>query len=203
MTTTNVSVSRLRAAVIGYTAVEGLRVHTSFPHGLRIEVMQRVPLARLDYGGTIVAVSRDDRVLAGIVPPRSLPLVRTTRAPLEGRVVDPLSREELALLASAPVALRVRVYSVTSGSEGLTVRLRGGPLVYFGNTALPHAKWDSAAAVLATASARGASSIDVSLPSRPAAQVANPQTSATAAGSTLSATLDPAAQTTGSSSTSG
>ena len=61
--------------------------------------------------------------------------------------------------------------------------LRNGPLVYFGDNSLPHAKWDSAAAVLASPTSRGASYIDVSLPGRPAAQVANPATSDSSGGS--------------------
>ncbi len=56
-------------------------------------------------------------------------------------------------------------------TEGLTVRLRGGPLVYFGDALLVHAKWDATAAVLANRSSRAARYIDVSLPSRPAAAV--------------------------------
>jgi cell division protein FtsQ len=180
MTTTDISVTRLRASVATYTLVAGLRVHTSFPHGLRIDVIERRPLVRLDVGGTIVAVSRDDRLLAGLIPSRQLPLVRSPRAPVGGIVSDPLAREEIALLADAPAVLREHVYSIWLGSEGLTVQLRRGPRIYFGDDSSPHAKWDSAAAVLASSTSRGASYVDVSLPSRPAAQVDDPSTSSAA-----------------------
>jgi cell division protein FtsQ len=206
MTTTNVSVGQLRSAVSGYTSVADLTVHTHFPHGLAINVVENNPIARLDFGGTIVAVSAKDRVLAGLVASRSLPLVRTTLAPVGGVVRDSLARQELALLAAAPAPLRDRVYSLSLGSQGFTAQLRNGPLIYFGNATLPHAKWASAAVVLASATSHGASYVDVSLPSRPAAQVNDPETNASsvaAEGSTSSASIGGLPQTGSSSSTSG
>jgi cell division protein FtsQ len=206
MTTTNFSLGRLRSAVAGYESVASLTAHTEFPHGVRIDVVERRPLARLDYNGTIVAVASNDEVLAGLRPARKLPLVRTTAAPLGDRVVDPLARSELALLAAAPAPLRSHVYQVRLSSEGLTVRLRHGPLIYFGDDALRHAKWDSASVVLANPSSRGARYIDVSLPDRPAADVGDPATEVAGGGaqaSTSVATIVGAGQTVGSSSTSG
>jgi cell division protein FtsQ len=179
---------------------------TEFPHGVRIDVVERRPLARLDYGGAIVAVSADDEVLSGLVPSRTLPLVRSSTAPIAGRVVDPLALQELTLLAAAPQPLLRRVYQVRRSSEGLTVRLRHGPLVYFGDDALAHAKWDSASAVLANPSSQGARYIDVSLPSRPAADIGNPATEVAGSGAqsgTSVATIVGTGQSQASSSTSG
>ena len=206
MTTTDVSLARLRAAVAGYTLVSGLRVDSELPHGLRIRVIERRPFVRLDVDRVIVAVSRDDRVLAGLVPSRRLPLLRSMRAPVDGTVSDPLTLEEIALLAAAPRPLLDHVYSVAVGSEGLTVQLRDGPAIYFGDDTLPHAKWESAAVVLANPTAHGASYIDVSLPSRPAAQVDDPATraaSTAAVGSTSTASAADLTQSVASSSTSG
>jgi len=179
MTTTDFSLSRLRQALAGYQSVASITARTEFPHGVRITVVERRPLARLDYKGTIVAVAGNDQVLSGVAAPHALPLIRSAAAPVAGRVLDPLGREEVALLAAAPVGLLSDVYQVRLGSQGLTVRLRHGPLIYFGGAELPHAKWDSAAAVLSSPSSRGARYIDVSLPARPAAAVGD---SATAAG---------------------
>jgi hypothetical protein len=93
---------------------------------------------------------------------------------------------------------------VTVADGALTIHLHRGPKLIFGNDALPHAKWDAAAAVLADPSSRGASYIDLRLPSRPVAQVADPQTSPTATAAaggsaatptnaaTVSTVLDPA-----------
>ncbi|MGD0981732.1 MAG: FtsQ-type POTRA domain-containing protein [Solirubrobacteraceae bacterium] len=206
MTTTNFSLARLRSSVASYPSVASLRVRTEFPHGLRIEVVERRPLARLDYDGTIVAVASNDHVLSGLAVPRTLPLVRSSFAPRGDRVTDPLALEELALLAAAPEALRSHVYQVRMSNEGLTVRLRHGPLIYFGDDALRHAKWDSAAVVLANPSSRGARYIDVSLPARPAAAIGDPSTeelSTSPQGTASVATIIGGASAEASSSTSG
>jgi cell division protein FtsQ len=181
MTTTDVSVAQLRASVAAYTIVGGLRVRTQFPHAMTIDVVEREPVARLDDDGVVDAVAKDGTVLAGIVPSRQLPLVRAIQAPIGGRVHEWQTLTELRIAGDVPAALRTRVASVLRGSDGFTVILHSGPLLYFGDGTLPHAKWDAAAAVLANPTSRGARYIDVSLPSRPAAQVGDPST---AAGST-------------------
>jgi cell division protein FtsQ len=206
MTTTDFSLARLRQAVAGYRSVAALTVTTSFPHGAQIRVVQREPLARIDDGGRELAVAGNDEVLSGLVPSRELPLVKTSVPPVGDRVTDALAREEIGLLAAAPAPLARRVYCVRDGREGLTVRLRGGPLIYFGGGELPHAKWDAAAAVLANPSARGARYVDVSLPDRPAAAIGDPATSPGGTGenaSTSVATIVGASQSAASSSTSG
>jgi cell division protein FtsQ len=186
MTTTDFSTARLRQAVAPYNAVAAVAAHTSFPNGVAIQVVERQPIARLDYGGSTFALSADGRVLSGIVPSRLLPLIRTTSAPVSGRISDATVGAELALLAAAPAPLRSHVFAVRTSSEGLTVRLRAGPLVYFGDSLLLHAKWDATAAVLASPTSRGARYIDVSLPSRPAAAVDDPATTGTTGGATPS-----------------
>ena len=185
MDTTDFSTTRLRQSVAAYNAVAGLRVATQFPQGVRITVVERTPIARLAIGSSMLAVAADGRVLAGLAPSRSLPLIVTSTPPVAGRIADSVVGRELALLAAAPAPLRHRVFAVRVTANGLTVRLRGGPLVYFGDSLLPHAKWDAAAAVLASPTSRGARSIDVSVPSRPAAAVDDPQTANQSAGATL------------------
>jgi cell division septal protein FtsQ len=177
MTTTDFSSARLQSAIADDASVASVTADTEFPHGVRIDVVERHPLARVDYNGTIVAVARNDRVLSGLTASRSLPLIRSSESPRGERITDPLARTELALLAAAPQPLWRDVYTIRESSEGLTARLRHGPLIYFGNATLPHAKWDSAAVVLASTTSRGARYVDVSLPSRPAAAVGDPATS--------------------------
>jgi len=176
MTTTDFSTARLREAVAGYSSIARLRAATQFPHGVRIAVVQWQPLARLEVDGRVLAVAANDRVLEGLTAPASLPLISTDAQPIGARITDPLTREELAVLAAAPAPLLARVFQIREGDEGLTVRLRHGPLIYFGNDSLPHAKWDSAAVVLASPSSRGARYVDVAQPGRPAAAVDDPAT---------------------------
>ncbi len=73
------------------------------------------------------------------------------------------------MLGAAPRVLLGWVSRVFEGHEGLTVAMRTGLLLYFGDATRPHAKWLSAARVLADPSSAGATYVDVRAPERPAA----------------------------------
>ncbi len=182
MSTLAVSPAALRAAVAAYPIVGAIRVHPSFPHGLRIEVVERPPVAALVVGGASTAVAADGVVLGPGFLESSLPLLNagktssssstttaTTLPPVGGNVRGGALREALAVLGAAPPALAHAVTRVYSGPRGLTVALHGGLLAYFGDATRPHAKWLSLARVLADPSSAGAIYIDVRLPERPAA----------------------------------
>ncbi|MGC2373466.1 MAG: hypothetical protein WA484_06305, partial [Solirubrobacteraceae bacterium] len=89
--------------------------------------------------------------------------------PAGARVRDPAALAAVAVLAAAPARFAAFVVRVYDGPEGLTVAMRNGLLVYFGNATRPHAKWLSLARVLVSPSAVGAVYVDVRLPERPAA----------------------------------
>jgi cell division protein FtsQ len=185
MSTLAVSPAALRAAVAAYPIVGAVRVHPSFPHGLRIEVVERPPVAALVVSGASTAVAADGVVLGPGFLSGSLPLVNAGKAtgatatsasaatstlpPIGGSVRGASLLGALAILGAAPAALAHTVTRVYSGPKGLTVALRGGLLAYFGDATRPHAKWLSLARVLADSSSAGASYIDVRLPERPAA----------------------------------
>jgi len=180
-TTTDFSVGALRRALAQYTLVAGLRAETHFPHGLTIVVTARQAIARLDVNGVLLAVDAHGRVITGLADTAHLPTVDAARMPVGGVTADPFALVALRVLGDAPQSLRDRVVAITP-AEGLTVYLHAGPRLIFGNADLPHAKWDSAAAVLATHSARGAAYVNVTVPSRPSAQVGDPATSGLATG---------------------
>lgn len=183
MSTLTVSPAALRAAVASYPIVGAVRVHPSFPHGLRIEVIERLPVAALVVGGAQTAVAADGVVLGPAYLSGSLPLVNagkataatsvsaitTTLPPVGGSVRGGALLGALAILGAAPAPLAHEVTHVYSGPKGLTVALHGNLLAYFGDATRPHAKWLSLARVLADPSSAGASYIDVRLPERPAA----------------------------------
>jgi cell division septal protein FtsQ len=181
MSTLAVSPARLRAAVASYPIVGTVRVHPSFPHGLRIEVVERPPVAALVVAGASTAVAADGVVLGPGFLESSLPLVNagsattaasaatTTLPPVGGSVRGGALLGALMVLGAAPAPLAHTVTRVYSGSKGLTVALHGGLLAYFGGATRPHAKWLSLARVLADPGSAGAVYIDVRLPERPAA----------------------------------
>ena len=187
-TTTDFSLGALRAAVAPYTVVAAIDAKTHFPHGLSIEVVERHPLAHLQVGKHWYLLDASGLVVTG-AQGRGLTVLRSSALPKDGRSHDGFILLALGVLADAPAPLRRRVVAVTVADGLLMIYLHRGPKLIFGNAALPHAKWDAAAAVLADPSSRGASYVDVQVPSRPAAQVADPATTttSTAAGANANA----------------
>ena len=145
-TTLALDASRLRAAVRAFPEVSALRVHTSFPHGLTIDVVEKAPVAALVYDGERVGV-RADGTLLGSSAAASLPSVALAGAPpLSGRLNDPIP-----------------------DPRGVRVEMRAGPELVFGPAQQIAAKWAAAVRVLADPAAAGAIYIDLRLPDRPAA----------------------------------
>ncbi len=174
MSTLAVDPVALRAAVASFPVVKSVRAIPSFPHGLRIEVSEQLPVAALTIAGQRTAVAADGVVLGPGLITGSLPALSEGQGlvPQVGRHVQGASLlAELAILGAEPQPLArfdARVFTGSKG-EGLTVAMRNGLLVYFGDATRPHAKWLSLARVLADPSSAGATYIDVRVPERPAA----------------------------------
>jgi cell division protein FtsQ len=170
MSTLNVNVGALRAAVAPFHLVRALHVSTSFPHTLHIAVEEELPVAALQVEGTRTAVSADGVVLGPALLRGSLPVVQTSSAPPVGaRVGNYYARVALIVIGAAPPALARLITRAYAAPQGVAVALRGGLVAYFGDGTRPHAKWLSLARVLADPSSSGASYVDVRLPERPAA----------------------------------
>jgi cell division protein FtsQ len=190
MSTLNVNVGALRAAVAPYRVVRSLSISTSFPHGLRIHVVEQLPVAAVSVGGVHTAVAADGVVLgptlSALLASEHVPLPAITLAAGSpaladlrsgahspegwvGHIENATARAELSVLGAAPRVLLGWVSKVFIGPEGLTVAMRGGLSIYFGDATRPRAKWLSAARVLADPSSTGATYVDVRAPERPAA----------------------------------
>jgi cell division protein FtsQ len=175
MSTLNVNVAALRTAVAPFPVVRDVSVSTSFPHGLRIHVVEQLPVAAVAVGGVHTAVAGDGVVLgpqllaSERVPLPAITLAAGSPVPVGGHVENASARAELAVLGAAPRVLLGWVSKVFVGPEGLTVAMRNGVALYFGDATRPHAKWLSAARVLADPSSEGATYVDVRAPERPAA----------------------------------
>lgn len=174
MSTLDFSVDELWAAVARYPQVKTLRVSTGFPHQMRIEVQEQLPVAQISAGGLGTAVAADGVVLGPAFVSRSLPSIPEAVLPISGRHVQgERLRAYLAVLGAAPQPLLALVGRIYVGPEGLTLRMRNGLLAYFGDASRPHAKWDSLITVLIDPSSAGARYVDVRVPERPAAGVPN------------------------------
>jgi cell division protein FtsQ len=180
MSTLDVQQGALHRAVAFYPVVREIHARASFPHGLRIHVIEQLPVAVLvggqagsgsSSGDSSTAVAADGAVLGGELISGSLPVIHAAVAvPAPGGHVGGAALgAELTVLGAAPGTLLGWVERVFEGPEGLTVAMRGGLSIYFGNATRPHAKWLAAARVLADSSSAGASYVDVRLPERPAA----------------------------------
>ncbi|HEX3519975.1 MAG TPA: cell division protein FtsQ/DivIB [Solirubrobacteraceae bacterium] len=170
MSTLNVNAGALAAAVAQYPVVSGVRAVASFPHGLRIEVSEELPVAALSANGQRTAVAANGVALGPALATSSLPAINGWVVPAVGqRLHSSTLLEALAVLGAAPQALARRVAHVYNGPEGLTLEMKNGLLAYFGNGVRPHAKWLSLARVLADHSSTGASYVDVRVPDRAAA----------------------------------
>jgi cell division protein FtsQ len=171
MSTLDLHTGALRAAVASFPVVRSIRAIPSFPHGLRIDVVEQLPVAALNMGGERTAVAADGVVLGPALLSGSLPTLSGSAAMTRtgGRVHDATLRGALTVLGDAPASLVREVKRAYIGSEGLTLQMRNGLLVYFGDASLPHAKWLSLARVLADPSSAGAAYVDELLPERPAA----------------------------------
>ena len=150
MSTLDVSAGALRAAVAPLRVVREVRAIPSFPHGLRIEVIEQLPVAALTVGGSRTAVAADGVVLGPALLSSSLPSVSGAFEPAAGmRLSSPSLLAALTVLGAAPAPLARLVERVFTGPKGLTVAMRNGLLAYFGDASRPHAKWLSLAQVLA------------------------------------------------------
>lgn len=189
MSTMQVSTAKLREAVARFPIVEEVRASPSFPHSLHIVVVEQQPVATLQVAGLKTAVASNGVVLGPELISGSLPTVTGYYEPARGqRLHNATLLESLSVLGAAPPQLAKLVERVYQGPRGLTVAMKNGLLVYFGDSSRPHAKWLSLARVLADKSSAGAVYVDVRLPGRPAAGMSSEGSSATSGGESQSST---------------
>jgi cell division protein FtsQ len=200
MTTLNVKMAALRTAVAPFPVVKQLHVTTDFPHRMRIDVVEQVPVAIISAAGQQVAVAADGTLLRGASIPASLPAIPLAVSPGGSHVTGSTLRV-VRLLAAAPYQLLTKVSQAgDDGAQGLEAQMRNGPKVYFGTDGALAAKWSAAAAVLADAGSAGADYIDVTVPSRPVAgagsdSTAGSRSTASATGATSGGSPAPAGGT--------
>ena len=169
MTTLHLSRERLQAAVSPWPVVHDLRVVTDFPNAVRIEAVERQPVALVGSAGDRVPVAADGTVLRGLRGTPSLPAVDLRGRPGGDRLGAGATLTLVEVAGAAPPSLLARQKVVRRGERGLVVEMRRGPDVVFGSPSRLRAKWAAATAVLADRTSRGAAYVDVRLPDRPVA----------------------------------
>jgi cell division protein FtsQ len=194
--TLDVNASALRAAVAGLPLVREVSAVAHFPHTLAVHVVEQLPVAELLVAGSKTAVAADGVVLGTSLSTGDLPVVADSSEPSVGQgVKGPDLLAALTVLGAAPAPLARLAERAFEGPKGLTVAMRNGLLVYFGNATRPHAKWLSLARVLADSSSNGASYVDVRLPGRPAAGFPTGVTSPDASSSSATGSSEPGSST--------
>ena len=136
------------------------------------------PGRRARRGGRTVARQRR-RDLLQTRPDRSLPKIPVRSLRAGAQVTDRATLDALALLSRPPSPAGHGSRRSPELAHGLVAQLRSGPSIYFGDGSDLSAKWAAATEVLADPSSVGATYIDVTDPSRPAAG-ASPQAVAAA-----------------------
>jgi cell division protein FtsQ len=170
MTTLHLDRAALERAVTGYPVVRDLEVKPDFPHGLQVHVIEYQPAAIAESDAGRIPVAGDGTILRGLAVEGDLPTVEVDGALGEDRLLDSGARGAAAVAGAAPAALRARIDEIGRGSahDGFVATLRDGPELIFGGATGLRAKWAAAARVLADLEARGASYVDLRIPSRPA-----------------------------------
>jgi len=184
MTTLNVNIQKLEASVSQYSYVHALTVTGTGAHGVVIHVAEKVPVAYVQAGSRTQMVDGAGELLpSSTTVYGALPVVPVDSISAGNTVAAPGARAAIEALAAAPYALLAHISGAASSSaHGVIVQLRHGPQLYFGPSTQLAEKWHAAVAVLQNSDSVGASYIDVTDPSRPAAGVSVSQSQAGALG---------------------
>lgn len=169
MTTLHVRHDALLDAIKPYKTVAGLSVTTDFPDTLNVEVTERPLIAAVKIGGSRVPVVEDGSLLIGVRAEPNLPTIDAGRLHSSSELADKKPLAAVAVLAAAPAPLHSRISDAQYESRGLTLKLRTGPDLVFGDAHRLRAKWAAAARVLAEPTAVGAVYLDLRVPERVAA----------------------------------
>ncbi len=111
MTTLDVSMSQLDTAIAPYPDVKKLDVSTSFPHTMRIRVIEQIPVATVTVAGRQIEVADDGTLLHADSGAGSLPTIPLSVAPGGPRLTG-WALGAVAVLAAAPYQLLPHISQV-------------------------------------------------------------------------------------------
>lgn len=156
-----VDLDAIRARVEGIDAVVSAEVSRSWPHGISITVLERVPIAVVSTGGKELALGADGIPFARKASqlPKGLPRVE---AALDVNAATLAEAARVVLALRADIAARVQLVKAAS-VDNITLQLTGGVTVQWGSAA----ESENKAQVLAILLDKDVKEIDVSVPGRP------------------------------------
>lgn len=153
------------------------RVERHWPDGVTVSVTERVPTATMAGPGTSWSVLDGSGRTLEVVPTRPPGLLELTEdtptgalvpAPVGGTLRD-VDAAGLTVVRTLPKAFSAQVVSVTAAPDGTVgLVLNSGIHVLLGTGTELTAKYEDVAAIIAHASLRGVTTIDVSVPGSPA-----------------------------------
>ncbi|CAN5200565.1 hypothetical protein BH24ACT23_BH24ACT23_03560 [soil metagenome] len=170
MTTLHMRADELERAVARFPTVAGIEVDAQLLHGLQVTVTERPPVLAVKSPGTEpVAVAGDGTILGGVaIDGLEIPSVRVASTPAGNAVDgDTLAAATVAGAVPAPLLPLTRKVSM-DGADSISVELRGGIPILFGDSSRATEKWEAVAAILADPRVDRVTSIDVRVPERPA-----------------------------------
>jgi cell division protein FtsQ len=170
MTTLHVRDDALRDAVARFPTVGAIKVDSNPPHDLKIEVIEREPVALAVSDGEKIPVSEEGFLLRGMPADADLVPMELSQNVSGDRLLG-ADVDQAQLLGAMPPDLRkgVEASRIDTEAGGVVIDLKNGLELRMGDGSEPAAKWASAASVLAEPDLGSPSYIDVSVPTRPVA----------------------------------
>jgi cell division protein FtsQ len=169
MTTLHFNPAKLEAAVARFPIVAGVEVDPDFPHGLQVKVIERPPALIASDGESDVPVAADGELLPGVDAPTrdELPALQVGKLPSKGALTG-VDLQEALIAGAAPAPLAPLVEDIAYGDEdGVTLTMKGGIELRFGDAHKADGKWAAAAAILADPRLDTLTYVDVRVPKRP------------------------------------
>ena len=170
MSTLNPDRGAIEQAALAFPTVKSVAIDPNFPHGLRLEFVERRPAMVLLDGDEKVSIAADGTILTGVpAPEEGVPELELEDANLGARALDGDALDQAIAVGAAPDPLRPLIEAVELTKDyGIVLTLRGGIPVRFGDAGNAIEKWRSVAAVLADPKLEALSYIDIRVAERPA-----------------------------------
>jgi cell division protein FtsQ len=150
--------------------VQEAQVVRHWPGTVEVKVVERIPMATLPAAGGGWALVDDTGRVLGVTPTPLDGLVQLASAPAPppGDEVPPATLGGLTLLDALPPSLSERVNGLTIADDGvIDVHAVGLPVIHFGPPTSVRAKLVALTTLVARTNLKGATAIDVRVPTAP------------------------------------